>query len=101
MKHIISNRYSELEETHDSSEMKRRTFSVIYFAFMKHVTHIVTIPSPKLTVHPRKRSFPKGKDRLPIIHFQVPAVSFREGESFFGLVSKLWALFWYLDVPGS
>ena len=31
------------------------------------------------SLHLKRWAIPKGKDRLPTIHFQVPAVSFREG----------------------
>ena len=37
---------------------------------------------PKTNSSPLKnRGFPKGKDRIPTIHFQVRAVGLREGDS--------------------
>ena len=53
------------EKTHDSSEMKRRKLSVIYICFLRYVTQKVTIPSPKLTVRPRKKALPKRKGSSP------------------------------------
>ena len=43
----------------------------------KYLQHL---HSPKLTVRTCQEATPKGKDRLPTMHFQVRTLSFSEGK---------------------
>ena len=47
--------------------------------FIPFMDPMATYPPEKLTVRPWKLGFPTRTFHLPTIHFQVQAVSFREG----------------------